>query len=126
MTTTNARPRFAKAHRQSVTYSIADVASYLQTQLGQKLVARIAGVQDAKTVGRWARGDHGPSSASETRLRTAFQVFVLLNQEENDHTVRAWFIGINPQLGDVAPAIALSEDKHADVLIAARAYLAGG
>lgn len=118
--------RFEKAHRSAVEYTIQDIVKYLQAQLGQNLVARIAGVTDPKSVTRWTRGSNEPAPERQERLRAAFQVFVLLNQEENDYTVRAWFIGMNPQLGDRAPAIAISEGDYQDVMAAARAYLAGG
>jgi len=40
--------------------------------------------------------------------------------------VRSWFIGMNPQLDDRAPAEVLREDDLREVLAAAQAYLAGG
>jgi hypothetical protein len=40
-------------------------------------------------------------------------------------TVRAWFVGMNPDLDDQAPALLLGDDPHA-VLLAARSFLANG
>ena len=40
-------------------------------------------------------------------------------------TVRAWFVGMNPDLDDRAPALVLGEDP-VGVLQAARAFLAHG
>ena len=54
------------------------------------------------------------------------QVFQLLQAEESPHTVRAWFVGLNPQLDDVAPAEAIRAGQLRDVLVAARAYVSGG
>lgn len=115
-----------EAHRTTVESSMADIVGFLQEVLGQKLVAHIADVSDPKAVARWASGDRAPRSASEERLRGAYQVFQMLNTEEASHTIRAWFLGLNPQLGDVSPASALHEGRTRDVLVAAKSYLAGG
>jgi hypothetical protein len=45
---------------------------------------------------------------------------------ESDHTIRAWFIGMNPQLDDESPIEAVLSGRHKEVLAAARAFLAGG
>jgi len=50
----------------------------------------------------------------------------VLRGTESDHTIRAWFIGMNPQLDDVSPAEAISAGKYREVIVAARAFLAGG
>jgi len=114
------------AHRTSVSYEVHDVASILKEHLGVKLTAYVAGVQDTKAVAAWSRGTRKPQPDAEGRLRAALQVFVLLQSEENAHTARAWLIGMNPQLGDEAPAHALREGRLKDVLAAAKAYIAGG
>lgn len=114
------------AHRTTVESSTADIAAYLQEVLGQKLTAYVAGVSDEKTVARWASGNRNPRADSEARLRAAFHVFQLLNTEEAAHTARAWFGGLNPQLDDISPAAAIRNGRLRDVLVAAKAYLAGG
>lgn len=50
---------------------IADVADWLQTQLGQQLTAYLAGVRDPRTVGRWRSGRAQPRAVAELRLRAA-------------------------------------------------------
>jgi hypothetical protein len=120
------REASAEAHRTTVESTIADIAAFLQEVFGQRLVAYMAGVAEERTVGRWASGETSPRPASEERLRTAYQIFRLLNTEEGPHTVRAWFVGLNPQLDDESPAAAIREDRARDVLVAARAFLAGG
>jgi hypothetical protein len=94
--------------------------------LGQKLVASIAGVSDPRTVARWAAGERTPRSEHEQRLRCAYQTFQLLITDESPHTARAWFLGLNPQLDDRSPVQSIREGAFRDVLIAARAFLAGG
>ncbi|MCA1709016.1 MAG: XRE family transcriptional regulator [Actinobacteria bacterium] len=115
-----------RAHRASVSMSIADVASFLQDAFGQKLVAYMARVSDHKAVGRWAHGDRSPHAAAADRLRCAYQIFQLLQAEESPHTVRAWFVGLNPQLDDESPATTIREGAFKDALVAARAFLTGG
>ncbi len=110
-------------HARATRLPIAAVVGYLQGVLGQRLTAFIAGVQDAEAVGQWAGGDRIPHPAAEIRLRNAFQVVELLTQYEEADTVRVWFSGMNPYLGDIAPARVIGTDPAA-VLNAARAFLA--
>lgn len=115
-----------EAHRTTIESTMADIVSFLQEVLGQKLVAYIANVADPKAVSRWASGERSPRGGSEDRLRGAYQVFQMLQTEESAHTIRAWFIGLNPQLDDESPAFALRDGRTRDVLVAAKSYLAGG
>jgi hypothetical protein len=113
------------AHGLATRLDLPSVVQSLQGVLGQRLVAVIAGVSDAKAVGKWARGERSPHPDAEARLRAAFQIVQLLLQRESSETVRAWFVGMNPDLGDRAPALVLAEDPQR-VLLAARSFLAGG
>jgi hypothetical protein len=115
-----------QAHRDAVVSSTADVARYLQEVLGQKLAGYIAGVADAKAVGGWATGDRAPRAEAEQKLRSGYQIFRLLLTEESPHTVRAWFLGLNPQLNDESPATAIHEGRIQEAWVAAKAFLAGG
>ncbi len=116
------------AHRQAMTASVQELSRLLQEVLSRRLTAYIAGVQDAKTVTRWANGAvlEIRDYAAEQRLRTAYEIVQMLLVEESPQTVRAWFIGLNPQIGDTPPAEAISEGRLKDALTAARAFLAGG
>lgn len=113
-------------HRESVVTSTADVASFLQETLGQKLVAHMVGVSNPKTVGKWASGESAPRHGHEEALRSVHQIALLLLTKESRHTVRAWFMGMNPQLDDVAPANAIADGRFSDALVAAKSFLAGG
>lgn len=115
-----------QAHRKTVESSFGDVASFLQEVLGQKLVAYIAGVKDPRTVGRWIAGDREPRPTAEANVRFAYQIFQLLLAEEAPQTVRAWFLGLNPQLGDDSPVESIKTAHFREVMGAARAFLAGG
>jgi len=113
-------------HRKAVSLEISEVAGFLQENLGQRVTAFLAGAADPKGVGRWARGENRPQPAAERRLREAYAVFQLIMSVESPHTVRAWFIGLNPQLEDESPAEALAADRFREVAAAARAFVSGG
>ena len=87
----------------------------------------MVGVEDPKTVGKWATEKHLPRDLdTQRKLRDAYHVFRLLLTQESPYTVRAWFVGLNPQLDDESPATAIREGRTRDVLVAAKAFLAGG
>lgn len=88
-------------------------------------MAVIAGVSDAKAVGKWARGQRTPHPVAELRLRNAYQIVQLLLQRESAETVRAWFVGMNPDLDDQAPVLVLRENAIG-VMQAARSFLTHG
>ena len=114
------------AHRTTAIESTQSITKFLVDLLGAALTARLADV-DVSTVNRWKAGNGGPPQhASEARLRAAHQVGRLLLAGDSDHTVRAWFIGMNPQLDDEAPLDAIAADQFKAVLSAARSFLAGG
>jgi hypothetical protein len=115
-----------EAHRQTTETSIEQITAYLEEVLGRKLVAALAGVADPKAVGRWAAGERSPRAAAEERLRVAYQVFRLLLTEESKHTIRAWFIGLNPQLNDESPTMVIRAGRFQEVMVAAKAYVSGG
>ena len=117
-----------QAHERAVRASVGELAAFMQALIGQKLTAVVAGVDDPKAVGRWARGEREPRGEAERRLREAFQVATLLTLAESRETARAWFMGMNPYLGDRAPAFVFAEDREggARAMRAARAFLAHG
>lgn len=115
-----------EAHRQVTETGIEQITQYLEEVLGRKLVATLAGVKDPKAVTRWASGERAPRTGAEERLRVAYQIFRLLLTAESPHTVRAWFIGLNPQLADESPILAIQEGRFQEAMVAARAYIAGG
>jgi hypothetical protein len=116
----------SEAHRSATEAQPAYMAASLQDALGQRLVAYIVNVGDPKTVARWAREDRSPSAENEERLRAAFYIFQLLNELESSHTVRAWFAGLNPLLGDESPASVLREGRMKEAAAAAKAFAFDG
>jgi hypothetical protein len=85
----------------------------------------MVGSKDPKAVGKWARAEREPHPDVGERMRAVYQVAEYLLQAESRPTVRAWFLGMNPQLDDRAPALVIAE-RPTEVLQAARAFLAGG
>ena len=115
-------------HRQATTASIREVASTLQALLSRRLTAYVAGVGDGKTVSRWASGEVADirDVATEQRLRAAYEIAQMLLQYDSAQTVKAWFIGMNPQLDDTSPAEAIHDGNLKESLAAARAFIVGG
>lgn len=115
-------------HRQAVSAPLSEVARLLQEVLSRRLTAYIAGVKDGKTVSRWANAEVTEIREHETeqRLRTAYEIAQLLLLHDSPQTVKAWFIGLNPQLDDRAPAEVIHEGQLREALAAARAFAVGG
>ncbi len=116
-----------EAHQRAVTATPAEMASHLQELLGQKLTALMAGVENPKTVGKWARGQE-PHPTNLDRIRDTFQIATLLELASSRQTVRSWLMGMNPSLDDRAPALVLADEPEAapQVMRAARGFLAHG
>src|SRR5207245_2792247 len=57
------------AHGLATRLDLPALVRSLRDVLGQRLVAVIAGVSDAKAVGKWARGERSPHPEAERRLR---------------------------------------------------------
>jgi hypothetical protein len=127
-TTTLGEPTAAAIHRQATTAPVRELAGHLQEILSRRLTAYIAGVQDGKTVSRWASGEISEvrDHDVERRLRVAYEISTLLLIHDSPQTVKAWFIGLNPQLEDTSPAEAIHEGNLKQALRAARAFSVGG
>jgi hypothetical protein len=113
-----------KVHRRAVETNFAELVQTLEEVLGRALLAEVAGV-DPKTVARWRDGKPARAEA-EKRVRTAFHVAQLLLSRDSEYTVRAWFIGLNPQLDDTSPAQALKAGQLREVMVAAKSFTLGG
>jgi len=120
-----ARTARARAHTSGVTLPVGLIARDLASVLGRELLGVIA-AKEERTVRRWVAGASSPTGATAARLRDTYQIVELLRTEEGDHTIRAWFMGMNPQLDDSSPAEVLAEGRARDVMLAARAFVTGG
>lgn len=89
---------------EAASLSIGDIAAYLQDTVGQRVAAAIAGLADAKQIGRYARtGGPRPHGPTERRLREGYKVVRMLVDAYDDTTARAWLFGTNTRLDDQAP-----------------------
>jgi hypothetical protein len=115
-------------HREATAAPVRELAGVLQQLLSRRLTAFIVGVGDGKTITRWANGEVTEirDYSQEQRLRGTYEIAQFLLGTESAQTVKAWFIGLNPQLGDVSPAEAIREGRLRDVFAAARAFTVGG
>jgi hypothetical protein len=113
-----------EARAATTRVSVPQMAQRLQELLGQKLTAFIVGVADPKEVGQWAREERAPEPALIAHLGTAYEVASRLRQVESAAAVQAWFVGMNPDLDDRAPAEVIAQDpalvqEAADIFLAA-------
>lgn len=76
--------------RESTVTPARELALYLQETIGQKLTAFMAGLTDAKVVGRWASGKNEPQLENEMRLRYGYRVVRLLTNAYDATTAKAW------------------------------------
>ncbi|ALU41378.1 hypothetical protein AS188_15935 (plasmid) [Kocuria flava] len=118
-----------QAHRDSHRWPLPQVVEGLREILGARLVAYLGGVKETRAVRQWIEGTREPGSeAVKQRLRDAYYIAALLAEREAPGVVQAWFAGMNPQLGDRAPARLLREGDPeqtvAEVTAAARAFVA--
>jgi hypothetical protein len=112
-------------HTRAVRAPLPEIATRLQEVLGQRMTAVVAGINDAKAVGQWARGLRAPHPDAERRLRDTYQIVGLLLEYDAPETIRAWFGGMNPHLGDQAPSLVIGTEPER-VLQAAQAFIANG
>lgn len=114
------------AYEESVRLAFPELVGRLREILGVRLVAYIGGVKSARSVSAWAAGDGAPGERDQDRLRHAFHVAALLRERYDAATVQSWFKGMNPSLGDEAPAQLLREGEPLDaarrVVAAAKSF----
>lgn len=116
-----------QVHSQALRAPIQEAASTLSRVLTGRIAAYVVGVKDVKTLHRWASGavtEIRPES--EGKLRVAYEIVTLLLRFDAPETVRAWFIGLAPELDDVSPARAIHDGHLQEAVGAARAFAANG
>jgi hypothetical protein len=114
-----------EVHAQAVRVPLREAVGALYRLLTGKIAAYMVGVKDVRTLTRWAGGEVREIRVEhEARLRAAYEIATLLLHFDAPETVRAWFIGMNPELDDVAPIEVIRQDRLQDALGAARAFVA--
>ena len=88
------------------------VLAELRDLLSERLVAYLAGATETRVVNDWASGVRSICNPQvEARLRYALQVASMLAEYDDPPVVQAWFVGLNPQLGNRSPARMLREGE---------------
>ncbi len=120
-------PYAGDPYRASLQSPISEIASTLQNLLSRRITAYAVGVRDAKTISRWANEEvEGVRNEEvERKLRTAYQVALMLLAVDAPTTVKAWFMGMNPELNDISPIEAIRAGEDREVINAARTFVAG-
>jgi hypothetical protein len=117
------------AYYDALRYSTPQVVAELVETLGRKLTAYLGGVKDTRAMDRWMDGGQIYGEV-EPRLRLAFQLVRMLSHYEPNSVVQAWFMGMNPELGDRSPIRLLREERlekcGPEILAAARAFVVHG
>jgi negative regulator of replication initiation len=121
----SAAPTRTTAHSQSIGEELDNVLRTLVQVLGKKVVAAVV-KKDVRTVQRWTTSGSASAGIEEQRiLRDMFQIYSMLSEFDGDHTIRAWFLGMNPALNDHSPVDVLIEGRSRAVVAAARSYVNG-
>jgi len=95
--------------------SIQELLSGTREMLGARLTAYIAGVKTTGQISSWiAEESPDLTDAQLRRLRLAYVVAAALVNREGKATTQSWFMGLNPVLGDVAPARLIVETDGRD------------
>jgi hypothetical protein len=88
---------------------VALAAAYLEEHLGQDVTAFLSGLDEPKKLALWASGEVLPDPLASGRLLTAYEAAHCLVSVYDEETAQAWFFGMNPRLGDRAPAHVLRQ-----------------
>jgi hypothetical protein len=114
-----------QAHARAVETDLTPAVRSLVDVLGKGLVAVIVG-RDVKTITRWVAGQGPRGDDEQRRIRDSLQIAELLLASDSPATVRAWFMGMNPDLDDESPAEVLAGGRARDVMAAAREFSHSG
>lgn len=114
-------PERTARHGEAMRANIAAVVARLQAVLGRDVLALATG-REPRQISRWIAGDAKPPTREAQRIRDVYQIVQILTDVDPDEVVRAWFLGMNPQLDDVSPVELLAAGRPREVLAAARTF----
>jgi hypothetical protein len=116
------QPAERLAHRDAIRSELQRMAQHLLDVLSAPVLTAATGMRDPNAVYGWAHGTRGIRADAERNLRNAYQIVTLMEQQECPATIKAWFMGMNPELNDQPPA-ALIPERPQEVIAAARYFL---
>jgi hypothetical protein len=114
---------FESAHHSATELSAGELASELQSVLGQKLVAFAVGDRHPKTIGRYAREERQPDDRTHQRLVDLYTIVGLLETGMRRQAVKSWMLGANPHLRSKAPIEVLHDGGSREVMRAAQRFI---
>jgi hypothetical protein len=125
----NKRCLLKRSDPQELLPPSTEIVRQLVDLIGRKLTAYAGGVRDVRAVDRWIEGCKIRGDG-EQRLRFTFQIVSLLVGKEDPKIIRAWLIGLNPELDDRVPIRLMREGDlekvMPEIMGAARTFLTGG
>jgi hypothetical protein len=126
-----AEPDFRKTAQEALeTTPFAQRVAFLNEALTPRLVAFCCGINETKSVRGWAEGApfayQSLKDQLEPRIDCTFYIVKLLSNFDSFKTIRAWFMGMNPELNDDSPASTIAWGRFHDAKEAATAYITNG
>lgn len=92
------------------TPTLRQIAEYLESTVGPRMTAAIAGTPDIERIGRYAREQgEQPEPTEERRLRAGYHAVKTMVDSYDTQTARVWLFGTNASLGDRAPIEVLGQ-----------------
>ena len=111
----------ATLEHEAISRDIREIARRLQEQLGQRIAAHLAGLTDAKQIGRYGRNDGPePSARTERRLREGYLIVQMIAAASDAKTAKAWLFGTNSHLDDDAPIERLGSAESTEDFVAVK------
>lgn len=117
-------PTRIQPHARAISGDVADVLLTLVGALGVEPVATMV-QRTARTVDRWRKKEQAMPVPEQKMLRDIFLAYSILAEREDDHTIRAWFLGMNPTLNDYSPIEVFVDGRARSVVAAARDFAKG-
>lgn len=113
-----------RAHAAAAQGGIHDLVRELNENVGPTIVQTIAGVKDRTLPSKWSKSD-GPTPRAEAqrRLRLAYQVWWTVSSAQGPSVALAWLAGANPLLEENLPLQYIVDERAAEVLGAAVAFV---
>lgn len=114
------------AHADAMRRELHELVAELVNELGPTAVQAMTGTRDRSMPAKWARPSSGdPRPATQAQLRLGYRVWSMLRDEEGPRVAAAWMTGANPHLSEDTPITAIRENRAAEVIGAAEAFVAG-
>lgn len=116
-----------RRHREAQRAPLPVLAQEVGAALSFRLAAVVCDLNDTALIREWAAGNTTVRNPeAERRLRTAYEMLLLLRPLDSVAVIRSWFIGMNPVLNDESPALVLCAGRFTDAMDAAFHFAAEG